>query len=466
MIKSPNQINIDKMLERMDVIQEQSPTMCTAKWLQSTVYLMNGFTHSCHHPSAHKILLEEIEKSPTALHNTVYKKQQRKMMLSGLRPAECGYCWNIEDLPGNHMSDRVYKSTDTNWSFPYLHKIKEAGATNDINPTYLEVAFENTCNFKCAYCTPDISSKWMEEIKQHGAYKTSSQTGNLEWLKSADRLPIPHREYNPYVDAFWKWWPDLYKDLETFRITGGEPLLSKNTWKILEYVKQNPRKDFTLAINTNMDVPKQFIDKLIKYYIEIAPHIKSFDLYTSCEATGRQADYIRYGMKYERFMKNVRRYLTETGPTSRVNFMITFNILSITTFKYFLRDLWQLRVDFNPDDSLNRIPIMIAYLRWPRFMSMQILPQELKHKYCKEFKDFVDKHTRITSSNKAGRFYLEEIDQLDRLCEFMLKKSDNEVIDKKDFAIYFDEYDRRRGTNFEETFPELLEFIQECRIVV
>jgi len=80
--------------------------------------------------------------------------------------------------------------------------------------------------------------------------------------------------------------------------------------------------------------------------------------------------------------------------------------------------------------------------------------------------EFVNSHTRNTSPNKAGRFYLEEIDQLDRLCEFMHGKSDDESRDKKDFAIYFDEYDRRRKTSFQETFPELLEFIKECRSVV
>ncbi len=463
--KSPNQINMEKMLERMKIVEEISPTMCSAKWLQSTVYLMNGFTHSCHHPSTHKIPLEELEKNPSALHNTAFKKQQRKKMLDGVRPEECSYCWNIEDLPGEYISDRTYKST-VHWSFPYIDKIKNAGAIDDIDPTYLEVAFDNTCNFKCAYCTPDISSKWMEEIKEYGGYPTSQQTGDLNRLKASGKMPIPYREPNPYVDAFWEWWPELYQNLETFRITGGEPLLSKNTWKILEYIKQNPRKDFNLAINSNMDVPKPFIDKLIKYYNEIAPHIKSFTLFTSCEATGQQAEYIRYGMNYDRFMSNVRRYLTETGPNSRVNFMVTFNILSVTTFKEFLQDIWQLRTDFNPNDAENRIPMMIAYLRWPKFMSMQLLSDDLKSKYCDEYKTYVNNHTRATSPNRAGRFYLEEVDQLNRLCEFMNEKAEEEKIDKKDFALFFDEYDRRRETNFNETFPELMEFIQECRNVI
>ena len=33
--------------------------MCLAKWTQTTIYLHNGHTHSCHHPRTHKIPLTE-----------------------------------------------------------------------------------------------------------------------------------------------------------------------------------------------------------------------------------------------------------------------------------------------------------------------------------------------------------------------------------------------------------------------
>lgn len=461
MTKTPNQINIEKMIARMKKVESISPTMCTAKWLQSTVYLMNGFTHSCHHPSAHKIPLQELEGNPSALHNTKFKKIQRKKMLNGERPEECQYCWNIEDLKGDHISDRVYKSTDLNWSVPYIPMIKEKGYKDDIQPTYLEVAFENTCNFKCAYCSPDISSKWMEEIKQHGAYPTSRKTGDLDWLKQSGKMPIPQREENPYINAFWSWWPELYETLDTFRITGGEPLLSKNTWKILEYVNNNPRQDFNLAVNSNFDVPEEFITRFIDYYHKIEPKIKSFELYTSCEASGEAAEYIRYGMQYDRFMNNVKRYLTETN--GRVNFMVTFNALSVTTFEDFLNDVWNLRVDFNEDDAENRIPMMIAYLQWPPFMSAKILSSEIKEKYSDKYKSYMNAHTRNTSPNKAGRFYLEELDQINRLCEFIMGEPDEVERDRKDFAIYFEEYDNRRGTNFAKVFPELEGFRKQCQ---
>ena len=71
-----------------------------------------------------------------------------------------------------------------------------------------------------------------------------------EYNKFEDKMPIPQREENPYAKAFWKWWPDLYQDLHTFRITGGEPLLAQDTWKVLDYVleQKEPNKKLNLSI--------------------------------------------------------------------------------------------------------------------------------------------------------------------------------------------------------------------------
>ena len=96
---------------------------------------------------------------------------------------------------------------------------------------------------------PAISTTWMEEIKKHGAYPTTDKFNSLEGNRAENKMPIPHRETNPYVDAFWKWWPDLYRDLHTFRITGGEPLLAKDTWKVLDYIieQKEPNKNLNLC---------------------------------------------------------------------------------------------------------------------------------------------------------------------------------------------------------------------------
>ena len=75
--------------------------------------------------------------------------------------------------------------------------------------------------------------------------------------------PIPKKDPNPYVDAFWKWWPELYPNLHTLRLTGGEPLMSKDCWQVLEAIRDNPRDDLVLAINTNLDVEPKLLERFV-----------------------------------------------------------------------------------------------------------------------------------------------------------------------------------------------------------
>ena len=226
-------LELENKIKKMDKV---SCSFCTAKWLQTTLYLQNGYNHSCHHPAPHKIPLEEVLQDPAALHNSIFKKEQRAKMINGIRPEECDYCWKIEDLNKGFRSDRHIKTTDTNWAWDRFDEIANANPRENVNPSYLEVSFSNVCNFACAYCSPDISSKWMEDVKKHGPYpvKNVGAANSIEYLKSSGKYPFTHKEENPYVDAFWEWFPNVFKDLKVFRITGGEPLMSKDTWKLID----------------------------------------------------------------------------------------------------------------------------------------------------------------------------------------------------------------------------------------
>ena len=66
--------------ETKDKLDKIGCGMCLAKWTQVTIHLQNGHTHSCHHPRTHKIPLTELKDNPSALHNTNYKKRQRRTM--------------------------------------------------------------------------------------------------------------------------------------------------------------------------------------------------------------------------------------------------------------------------------------------------------------------------------------------------------------------------------------------------
>jgi organic radical activating enzyme len=310
------------------------------------------------------------------------------------------------------------------------------------------------------YCTPDVSSKWMEEVERFGPYPTGQ--GDLRYIEKVGKLPIPIREENPYVDAFWKWWPELYPKLKVFRITGGEPLLSKNTWKVLDYIIENPRPDLSIAINSNMQPPDELLDKLIEKIKLLDGKLKDLTIFTSAEAAGKQCDYIRYGMDYDKWLANCNRLLSETNVD--MNIMVTFNGLSLFSFKDFLKDVWELRVKYNENDSHNRIPMMIAYLRWPEQQTIKIIPEQFKKKYFKEINDYVVDHMRTTSPKRSGRFYLEEKDQINRLIEYSKNDFTTErtIELRSAFYEFYKEYDKRKGTNIIETFPEIKEYWNHC----
>jgi hypothetical protein len=96
------------------------PGLCLAKWQQVSLHLPTGLTNSCYHPPLHEIDATLLKDNPGALHNTPYKKEQRKIMLRNERPQECSYCWTQEDL-GN-LSDRHYRSGEP-WAAEHFEEI-------------------------------------------------------------------------------------------------------------------------------------------------------------------------------------------------------------------------------------------------------------------------------------------------------------------------------------------------------
>ncbi len=449
------------LVEFRNQLNEISPSFCAAKWNQTTLHLQTGHTHSCHHPQTHKIPLNEIANNPSALHNTSYKKLQRKKMLEGERPSECDYCWRIEDTGPDSLSDRTYKSVES-WARPYIPAIKDLPWDADVVPTYLEVSFSSVCNFKCSYCSPQVSTKWMEEIERYGPYPTSTHFGNISHFKNTNAMPIPHKDENPYVDAFWKWWPEVYTKLVHFRITGGEPLMTKDTFKVLDYVIENPNPDLHLSVNSNMGVPDALLDKFIEKIKIIVNEkkVKHFKIFTSCDAYGAQAEYIRHGLDYNKWLSNIRKVLTEV-PGVTFAIMSTYNLLSIFSYKEFLADVLSIKHDFSDHTSAQSAIILdTPYLRFPEHQSIFNMPASMVPLIYDQVTMMYQNLQNADWYETANRgFYKWEADKFKRVYELVMNQKDPLVVstNQKDFIKFVDEHDARRGTNFLATFPQMAE---------
>jgi len=443
--------------------------MCLAKWTQVTMQLQSGHNHSCHHPTTHKISELEIARNPSALHNTRYKKLKRKEMLSGQRPAECEYCWNVEDN-SDRFSDRVFKSSES-WSWEHKEEIFNSDWRDDYNPKYVEVAFSNTCNFKCSYCGPSFSTTWMEEIEQHGGYPTTDNFNDVEWMIRENKMPIPQREHNPYVEAFWKWWPELYNSLDTFRITGGEPLLSKDTWRVLDYIisEKNPNRNLKLAINSNLGVPDALIDKLIEKIkkIEDEGRVKELILFTSADTWGEQAEYIRTGLEINRFWDNINKILLNC-PKIVITFMVTYNALSVLKYDKLIKEIYKLKETYaSPYRYWNSATFLdSSYLRYPMHQTVQVLPHQFSENIMNQAKLASFFSTPSFNSTQIGYSDV-EVQKIKRIYDWMLAPQDAEqqMKNRHNFYKYFSEHDKRRGTDFCKTFPELEEFYNFCSTI-
>jgi len=274
-------------------IDNFSTSFCGAKWYNATIWLGSGMTTSCHHPLPHHVTINEVNENYKALHNTPHKKNERRMMQNSERPPGCEYCWKIEDIGRDNISDRVYKTVI--FSEEDITHAMHADYNDDVDLQTLEIAFDRTCQFACSYCNPAFSTTWVTDLKKHGPYTDLQSDGRGHYTHEHNSAQLfKPTEVNPYVEAFFKWWEaDLHKTLIELRLTGGEPLMSPHTKRLIDWFIEH-KTDMVFALNSNLGVENKKIDLLI----EASHNISDFQLYTSNESMGLHAEYIRDGFNW------------------------------------------------------------------------------------------------------------------------------------------------------------------------
>ena len=436
-----------------------SPSMCLAKWKQVSLHLTNGMNNSCYHPPLHRIDASKLEADPSALHNTDHKKQMRKQMLEGTRPEECSYCWAMED--NGKLSDRHYRSGEP-WAIKDFDSIIASDWDTPVLPSYVEVNFNSACNLRCSYCSPQFSSSWMAEAEEHGAFPTSTPHNDPAYFRGA-RRPIPHREHNPYVEAFWQWWPELYPELEHFRMTGGEPLMDKNTYRVFDYVMENHNPKLHLNVTSNFSVDEKLWQKYKSYVKRICQgnRVEHFMQYISVDAWMERAEYIRNGLDFNLLWNRVHEFLSEIPERNSITFIITMNNLSVTSFKELITAIQGLRQLYS--NTYQRVWFDTPVLHTPTWQSMQILPDSYALEMEKLWMWMV--HNEETPETRFKGFKDYEIHRLDRDLAWMKTELDPEYVKQQqaDFYRFFSEHDRRRNTDFVSTFPEMREWWEQCK---
>jgi len=435
-----------------------SSSLCLAKWKQVSLHLATGMNNSCYHPPLHKIPAEGLVENPGQLHNTPYKKQQRQIMLRNERPTECQYCWNMEDL--GEMSDRHYRSGES-WAAVDFDRIAAStGLEEDVVPSYVEVNFNNACNLACSYCSPQFSSTWQAEVERSGGYPTST-VHNAPDHFTGNRRVIPAREHNPYVEAFWQWWPTLYPQLRHFRMTGGEPLMDRNTYRVFDYVLAMPKPDLHLNVTSNFSVEEKLWQKYLGYTRQLCnTNIEHFMQYVSIDSGFiAHAEYIRHGLDAALCLGRSSQWLDEIPGRNSLTFIITMNNLSVLGLQKLLELILEMRRTHS--STYQRVWFDTPVLRQPVWQSLQILPESYAV-ILDQTVNWMEQNLETAATPFQG-FKDYEVQRLRRDISWMRQgQSNDNTAAQADFYKFFSEHDRRRRTNFISTFPDMRSWWAEC----
>ena len=430
------------LTETKKTIDSISDSFCAAKWYNATIWLSNGRTASCHHPIAHSIPIESIQKDASALHNTEYKKEQRRLMLAGERPSECSYCWRVEDNNDPSIfSDRIYKSHI--YSVEDMLKLRDIPHSENVDPKTLEISFDNLCNLSCTYCNSEFSSTWSTDIKSKGIYTNLLTPGGSTYTHDADyTLPLNSKQENIYIEKFFEWYNTSLKDnLQELRITGGEPSRSPHFWRFLE---QCTDAKFDFAVNSNLIMNETRLQSLI----EAAGKFKKFDLYTSCESTGKHAEFVRHGLKYDLWRNNLKSFIANAKFNS-VHIMMTISALSIWTSVPFMEDIMSLREELSNN---NICSLSLNILRFPSFQSINVISESQKITLANEFEEFAERRKNMLSESERNQIlrvasYLRNVDK-------SYEDTDTSENKTNDFVNFINQYALRRSMKIEDHFPQ------------
>lgn len=394
---------------------------CQLKWTWSTIYLHTGDTASCSRASRSKIDPDNFD----LFHNTDKKIQARKLMLQGQWPGDgCEYCRDIELAGGE--SDRKLHLKIPNQVPPELDKnINEV----HVSPRILEVYLNNTCNLSCVYCHGEYSSRISHENQKF------NPTSNLDVQEYPTFEITKYKEVN-YFDKLLDWLDHNSQTLSRLTVLGGEPFYQKEFDLFVNKLNQLNNPDLEIAIVTNLQVNNQKLEKYITQFksLILQKKIKRLDITCSLDCLGPEQEYVRYGINLDLWQENFEYLLSQLWIVLNINQTVT--TLTIKTMPDLIRKInnWKTLGQVNQYFS--------GPTPGPSYLKPDILGPDI---FKQDFEKILELMPESNEQERTAKAYMEGI-------WLQISSSHVNIKEVEKMKNFLDEIDRRRNTNWRETF--------------
>jgi MoaA/NifB/PqqE/SkfB family radical SAM enzyme len=400
-----------------DKMNEVSPTFCALPW--SHIYIgPNGKIAPCcigkNIGTYGKITLEKAW-------NSEEMKKLRLDMLSGVRNNLCNTCYKKEDIGFKSM--RRMNLRDSMYDVEKIVAETNAdGSLNDFKLSYLDIRFNNLCNFKCRSCNPYFSSSIAVETIQNPRLDNMTDP-RLKGLMQNVGVMSEIETHYPYVTNIY--------------FAGGEPMMQEEHWNILKHlVDSGSAKNVSLIYSTNMSKLTFKNQSIFDYWT----HFKHVNIRMSIDAEGNRAEYWRDGTVWEEVFNNIKVTKNIQSIHSGIHSVISW----VTIYSYI-----ELIKKMINEFTSHRHDFTIWCLDAPEEYSLQILPDFKKEEIKKALDDFIEYLQNIDKTNYPEVINI--INNIENIKIFMYAKST--VITEKTFKKHF-MLDKIRNKDFFEYFPE------------
>lgn len=384
---------------------------CTAPW--TSLYLEpDGDVKFC---CISKQAIGNVhEESLDSIINGSKVRQIKAKMLANEPIDNCIACWR--QVPEKRLQNFFNTRYIDFEKFPELNTDWFANE-NNFRPKYLDLRWNNTCNFACIYCSPSLSSLWAD-IEQH------EKIG----------APIPIKPNRQIKQQILTWTLENIEEVDWIYLAGGEPLMIKENLAVLARLHE-VSPECQILVNTNLS----HVDGN-----EVFQNIKKFrnvKWLVSGEAFREQYEYIRWPGKWSEFYKNLKTLKTLENQGHSVVFnLVGMNLNAISMWDYidFLRRENLLTRDI--DIAINLYNSRDSKHQW----AIQRLPDAMKNKI----------RDRISSGSYEKIHGLANyIDALDD----PIPIDENGKNSLTDTVEWLKKLDAMRGLDSTSVFPEIYE---------
>lgn len=255
---------------------------------------------------------QQFDMSPNEFLKSEYLKNLKQKFLNGEYDENtCKVCKNLETKGLQSIRQ---------------HQLARYGNSTEENIDYMELRASNLCNFQCKMCKASNSSLIAGEVR------------NIS-------------------DENWNEVLDLSLNLKHLVLTGGEPMLIKHYYELLDHLQDNI--DLNLQVYTNASVYNPvFVEKMLRF---------NTILTLSIDGVGETAENQRVGTEWHVVKENIDKFLALPIQIKFHITLTTISVVDIYSLSKYLVDVLKV----NPECSFTVHTVM-----FPDNLSIMNLPKD------------------------------------------------------------------------------------------